>query len=798
MALAAAFAAGIWAADWLRPHPLLPLAGLAAAACTVALSARRGQPPPAGALLMAALLAGALRHATPRWVGPGALRAYVDRPVEVVGTVLNAGIGRSGPEMVVRAEAVRLLDGTVRRAGPVPVREPLHVTWRAPAARGAPGSLPAPGRRVRVRGVPVVPPLTLPGIGEDLRRELARRGIFLTVAAWVTPEDAGPGATGALHRWAQAARERLRAVTERWLSAERAALLAGLVLGDREGIPDRWRHAFRLTGVYHVLAASGGNVALVTGPLAWALSRLGAPRRAAALAVVPAIWAYSVLAGSGPPVLRAGVAATLHYAGQAQGRRSDGYSSLAAATLVLLAAAPGMLFDLGFQLSFLATLGILALGPPIASRLGRYLFPAVAAPLAVTLAAGAAVEPLLLSRFGYVTLISPLANLWVGLVVLALVPLAAFGMGLGLIHPLLAAPALRLAGGLTGLLTGPLEGLAELPLAGAPIGPPGPAALALYYAALAAWRWRTVLGDPVRRAAGRLLRPGPALAGFALLAGAGVASAIGPALPSFTSRERLEACFLHVGPGAATVLRLPGGEAVLVDAGPARPNAGVDAGRDVVVLFLRRQGVRRLDLAVVTSARQGEAGGMATVLATHPVAELWTPQVNDPPRAWLDVRDMARVAGVPVRLVSEAGGPQRWEPRPGVRLAAWPAPEAPGVPDGLLVQVEAGALAVRIAGAAAAASGPPGAWRSPAVVQVTAKGESPASALPAGARVVIVAGQAPTAGSGSPRVPGASAQYRTERHGTVCVRGDPASGALSVRTQFPGLPGEGGRLLGTW
>lgn len=797
VALAAAFATGIWVADWLRPHPLLPLAGLVAAAGTVALSARRGRPPAAGALLIAAALVGTLRQATPRWVGPGTLRAYVDRPVEVTGTVLNAGMGRGGAEMVVRAEAVRPLDGPVRGAGPVPVGEPVHVTWRAPAARDAPGSLPAPGRRVRVLGVPVVPPLALPGAGEDLRRALARRGIFLTVAAWVTPEDAGPGATGALRRWAQAARQRLRAVTERWLSADRAALLGGLVLGDREGIPDRWRHAFRLTGVYHVLAASGGNVALVTGPLAWALSRLGAPRRAVALAVVPAIWAYCWLAGSGPPVLRASVAATLHHAGQAQGRRADGYSSLAAAAFVLLAAEPGMLFDLGFQLSFLATLGILALGPPIADWLRRYLLPAVAAPLAVTLAAGAAVEPLLLSRFGYVTLISPLANLWVGLVVLVLVPVAALGMGLGLIHPLLAAPALRLAGGLTGLLTGPLEGLAQLPLASAPIAAPGPAALALYYAALGAWRWRAALGGPVRRAADRLLRTEAALAACALLAGTGLAAAIGPALPPFTRQERLEACFLHVGPGAATVLRLPGGGAVLVDAGPARPQAGIDAGRDVVVPFLRHQGVRRLDLAVVTSARQGQAGGMATVLATHSVAELWTLRADDPPRAWLDVLDMARVAGVPVRLVPESGGPQVWQPNPGLRLAAWLAPKAAGSPEGLVVQVEAGTLAVRIAGEAAA-GGPPGAWRSPAVVQVTAKGEFPAPALPAGVRVVVVAGQAPNAGTGSLRTPAAPAPYRTERHGTVCVQGDPATGALGVRTQFPALPGEGGRLLGAW
>ncbi len=478
--LAAAVAAGITLAGWVRPHPLLPLGLLCGALAAMVAWRRRSWP----WLILALLAAGAWRYSHLRHGGPGELGVWLDRPAELMGTALDVRQDQRNWRAVLTVAAVRPPDGDW-----VAVSGRVWTTWYPSSGGQVPDSLPREGDWIRVVGVLVEPAGPRPRDTFDFREYLARRGVFLVLDAPEPPLGFGSGREPGLRKWARRTRQYLEAAPRTFLAPDQAALLAGLVLGTKEGIPVEWQTAFRVTGVYHILAASGANVALVIMPLLWVLARLGLTRRGRSLAALPVVAMYCLVAGAGPPVTRAAIMAAVALVGEALDRPADAFNSLAAAGIAILLAAPGQLYDLGFQLSFAATLGILILSRPVQTALERVLVRPVAIGLAVTVAAGVAVEPLLWATFGYVTVASPLANLVVAPVLVLLVPLGLGAMLLGAVWSAAAAPVLGICSLLLRWLVQPVEWLSLVPGAYLPLGAI-PVVWALpWYAALACWRW---------------------------------------------------------------------------------------------------------------------------------------------------------------------------------------------------------------------------------------------------------------------------------------------------------------------
>ncbi len=194
------------------------------------------------------------------------------------------------------------------------------------------------------------------------------------------------------------------------LSADQRPLYRGLVIGDDRDQPPAQRIRFRQSGLAHLLAVSGQNVAFalaVTRPL---VRRLPPPTRTAISVVVLLVFAAATRFE--PSVLRASATAGLAVWSTEAARRQRGTHTLSIAVALLLMIDPFLADAVGFRLSVAASFGILLLGPAIRSRLRG---PAVIAePLSVTLAAQLAVAPLLLSAFGPVSLISIPANLAAG------------------------------------------------------------------------------------------------------------------------------------------------------------------------------------------------------------------------------------------------------------------------------------------------------------------------------------------------------------------------------------------------
>ena len=159
---------------------------------------------------------------------------------------------------------------------------------------------------------------------------------------------------------------------------------------------------FRRAGVYHVLAVSGFNVALVAST-AWAVLALArAPRRLTALAAIAVVLGFAAVVGSQPSVVRATIMAVLVLGALLVEREAAVLNSLALAALAILALRPDDLHDPGFQLSFAATAGIVLAPMPRQPML---------AALGVSIAAQAAVLPISLAHFNQVSTIGVLANL---------------------------------------------------------------------------------------------------------------------------------------------------------------------------------------------------------------------------------------------------------------------------------------------------------------------------------------------------------------------------------------------------
>jgi competence protein ComEC len=396
-------------------------------------------------------------------------------------------------------------------------------------------------------------------------------------------------------------RQHARAVFARFIPAgPEEGLVRAMVLGDRTGIDDATADAFRAAGTYHVLALSGAQVALVAALLVASLRWLGAGPATQALVAVSAITFYALLVGGDVPVVRAAVMAAAVLLGRALELDGDVSNLLGLAALVLLAHRPSNVADVGFQLSFVATLGIVLLTPPLVAGWPRL---PVRAELAVagSLAAQVSLLPFLAAHFHRMAPASLVLNL-LAVPLSSAVLVAGLGLWLG---ASVVPPVAPLLGDLAWLLAHALRRSSDLAALAPALDWRVPA---LSFVALAAW------------ASGLAwIRKGRRAAGLVLVLLAQVAPALEPDSPG---DGRLHLTVLDVGQGDALVVRSPGGHSFVVDAGGS-PRGRFDLGERVVGPFLWATGVRRVDTVVVTHAHPDHAGGAPFLLRAFGVREIW-------------------------------------------------------------------------------------------------------------------------------------------------------------------------------
>ncbi len=458
--------------------------------------------------------------------------------------------------------------------------------------------------------------------GFDYRAYLLRRGVWgqVFVDEVLEHESARLGV-----------RSRLRRAVAVGLPEQEAALALAIHLGVRDDLGEL-RELFADSGLAHLLALSGLNVAILVAALGFALRPLGLWRYPALMAIVVG---FLLVVEPSPSVFRAGVMALVVLLSLwLGGGRLEVGPTLALSALGLLLWNPSWLFDISFQLSYLAVAGLLVFVQPVTERfLGKrhlsewHWKQLTLGAVVVSLAAQAATLPLIASAFGSLPILSALVNVLAVPIASALVPLGFVVALVGLVSLPLAALLNKLALLLYKALIWIAAWGAALPnLVWGEIAWLGYALYYLALLALALVAWKQL----------RLWQ------GLLVVLVAGLCS-----LAARPPNPAPEIIFLDVGQGDSTLIRLPGRQEILVDGGGS-PFSDFDVGGRTVLPALKALGVDELELVIVTHTDADHMEGVVSVLAAIPVNELAIGVRSDGDPLFDKLMETAARRGVPV------------------------------------------------------------------------------------------------------------------------------------------------------
>ena len=605
--LVASACVGIALSVWAR----VPLTLSAAAAVTSFAGALVSRDLRRLALAALALACAGLWWGTVR--GDALDRSYL---VEQLGRDAPARVVVTGPArhtpFAIRVPAEALAYGATR------IRE--RVLLELPPERA-----PPQGAVLELRVRPVAP--RGPETGFDERGWLARRGVHVVLQGedWrIVGRRGGIGGVG----------DRLRAHVEETLArgttGERRQLLAGIVLGEDSAIDRELRDAFQASGLMHLLAVSGQNVAIVAFGVVLAARILGLGRLVGEALAIAVVLSYALAVGWQPSVVRAAVAGVLASLAWLVARPRDRWHALAVGALVLLVWMPQSALEPGFQLSFAAVATIFLVVPRLSGVPEAYPVPrGLWDVLVVAAACGLVTAPIVWLHFGQVALWTVPANVAAEP---AMPPLISLSLAAAAVEPLSPGVATALAW-LAGWCAWWIALVARVVASWPSAQISSPLAIAVAFGVVGA----ALL---VRRLP-RYGRP-TALAAIASVAlTLAVAAWATRPQPSWEPPAGLRVTFLDVGQGDSALLEVPGG-AVLVDEGP--PEADV-------VGQLRSLGLRSLTAIVLTHPQRDHIGGAAAVLDGLAVGTVADPGIEAPSADHDAAVAAARGRSVPIVVV---------------------------------------------------------------------------------------------------------------------------------------------------
>lgn len=402
-----------------------------------------------------------------------------------------------------------------------------------------------------------------------------------------------------------AARTTIASELDAYFEARESAYLKALFIGERSNLTNDLTDTFMKTGTVHILSVSGFNIGFLAVILSWLLSLLSVPRNVRNIGVLAAIWLYCLLVGWQAPVLRASVMATILVAGELLGRKPKLVNSLGLAALVILLADPNQLYDVGFQLSFLAVFGIAVFLPLFWKT--PSLLPNEKRSLSekcslyfkelfwVSFVCSIATVPVSVQTFYGVSPVSLLANLIVVPLTFVIFIIGALFL-VAVIIPFKLLVLLPITTKL--LLSLMLKGLALLE------DLPGSYVIT---GILQSWLWCLLVLGMAWLLATKRVTSGLVRALCIVLLMANIFLVQG--LFHYFGRD-LIMTILDVGQGDAIYIEFPGGGNLLMDAG----KGGVrDQGRYTVSPFLKSKGVRGIDLVVFSHPQADHVGGMRAV-----------------------------------------------------------------------------------------------------------------------------------------------------------------------------------------
>jgi competence protein ComEC len=393
---------------------------------------------------------------------------------------------------------------------------------------------------------------------------------------------------------------------DRTIGGEEGELLKGIFIGERGGIPYSTRVAFTNSGIAHLLAVSGSNVVVVLAFFTMFFSLLRVPRFANIFLTCVALLFYMVLTGSQPPIVRATIMTLVFLVGKLLGEKSNGLNSLGVAALMILGYDARQLFDVGFQLSFVAVLSIVYLYPIVNSwisplRGGTLWRKGVVATLqvcAVSLTATLGTLPLTAVYFGRVSIVGLLTNIFI-------IPAVGASVILGFVSSLFGWFSFFIADSFAAVN----QFLLKLSLGAAKFSG------GLSWAYVDTLQFKPIHSIPFYAALGILFHL--QLKHVARTFVVGFLASLNlllfaPTTPlDKTAEGNLRVSFIDVGQGDAVLIEFPDGKTMLVDAGPKSDE--YDAGERIVAPFLKRRGISTIDYLVASHPHGDHIGGFSHI-----------------------------------------------------------------------------------------------------------------------------------------------------------------------------------------
>jgi competence protein ComEC len=465
------------------------------------------------------------------------------------------------------------------------------------------------------------------------------------------------------------------------------AVVTAILIGDRTGLPDEIRDRLQAAGTYHVLAISGGNIAILAGLVVALLAGVGIRGRRAALVTAVLLLAYAQIVTAGPSVWRATLMAVLYMMARALDLRAGPWQSAGMAAALMAAAAPLDVLDAGFALTFGATAALVEAASRLSERSSR------SAPvrwLMTSLVASGAVElfvlPVAAQTFSQVTAAGLVLNL-VAVPAMALVQVA----GMAALLPDALAGIAAMAGWVAhagaGILIGSSRLVGVAPWLTARVPAPGIGMLALYYAALLIALYASHA---------RVRRAGV----FAAMAVVLTAASTMWWCPSAPLPHAMQLTMFDVGQGESLLVRGPTGRTLLIDAAGAPFGAGLDIGARVLTPALWARGVRALDALLLTHGDPDHIGGATTLIDVFQPRHVWEGVVVPRHAASARVRARASETGATTSAL-RAGHEWMWD-NAVIRVLHPPEPdwERPRVrnDDSVVLEVRYGDVAMLLTG----------------------------------------------------------------------------------------------------
>ena len=446
-------------------------------------------------------------------------------------------------------------------------------------------------------------PIRQKNFGEfDYELYLAREKIFTYLNIWQEKDirKIGEDDSNFLVSFSLSARDKIKEITRQILPSPYNYLLIGMLLGEKGFIPPNLKEVFAEAGIMHILAVSGLHVGIIAMALIAFLSILRLPQKLKLPLLILILIMYASITGFRPSVLRATIMFILLIGGKLINRNRNLNISLFFAAFLILLSNPLILYDAGFLLSFIVTFFIINLTPILQGLLSKIVI-WIRSPLAVSTAAWIGIFPLSAYFFSKVSIISIVSNIFI-------IPLTGIAVILGFVTFFIGLVSISLAGItaninylMLSLITLVAKSFSLLPFAFIYVAQPSIMVIALYYLTvffIIEIFYKKILSRKIKKKATLIV-----LSVILLII----------IVQVFYPADNLKVNFINVGEGDCILIEAPNKINILIDGG-GTPQSDFDVGSKIVIPYLRRKGINKINLLILTHPHLDHLEGLLPVI----------------------------------------------------------------------------------------------------------------------------------------------------------------------------------------